>query len=183
MKKFFYWLIIAVLFSIIIIEAYDKHHSVAGDASTPEVIDSTTTIEEKSDTAPQCRDSVVIRYQYVSVPIKQPPDITSLGSDSLSAREIASDEVSVEKVSKDSVAVSIPISQRLYETDDYRAYVSGYKATLDSLFITSKSTVVRIRDPVKHKRFSVGLQAGYGMTPKGFQPYVGIGVSVNLFSF
>lgn len=181
MKKFLYWLLIAVLFSIIIIDAYNQHHSES--ASSVEVIDSTTIVEEKADTAPQCRDSVVIRYKYISIPITQPPDADVAKKDSLSSVEVATDEVQVKTVSEDSVAVSIPISQKLYETEDYRAYISGYNATLDSLFVKSKSTVVRIRDPVKAKRFSIGLQAGYGMTPKGFQPYVGIGVSVNLFCF
>lgn len=179
MKKFFYWLLIAVLLSIILVEAYDKHHT---SPSTAEVVDSVTTTTQKADTAPQCRDSVVIRFQYVSIPVKQPPD-ASVVNDSLSTGEMVNKEIEVEQVSEDSVALSIPITQKLYETKDYRAYVSGYNATLDSVFLTSKHTVVRIRDPVKSKRFSIGLQAGYGMTPKGFQPYVGVGVSVNLFSF
>lgn len=181
MKKFFYWLLIAVLFVIIIIEACEKHNG--KPPSEVEVVDSTTTIEEKADTAPHCRDSVVIRYQYVSIPIKAPPDGATAGKDSPSSDENLAGEISVVNVTDDSIAVTIPISQRLYETEDYRAYVSGYNAALDSIFVTSKSTVVRIRDPVKTKRFSVGLQAGYGITPKGFQPYIGIGVSVNLFSF
>ncbi len=168
-----------VLLFIIAIEAYDKHH--VKPHSSVEVVDTQTTIEEKADTAPQVRDSVVISYEYVSVPIKQPPDLPS-AKDSLATGELT-ESLSVVKISEDSVAVSIPITQTRYETEDYRAYVSGYNARLDSLFVTSKSTVVRIRDLVKPKRFSVGLQAGYGMTPKGFQPYVGLGVSVNLFSF
>lgn len=181
MKKFFYWLLIFVLLIIIAVEAYDTHH--ISPAPNVEVVDTTTTIEEKPDTAPQCRDSVVIRYQYVQVPIKQPPDVSSIRNDSLPSAAVTVEEVSIVEISEDSLAISIPISQRRYETEDYRAYVSGYNAQLDSIFVNSKTTTVRIRDPVKAKRFSIGLQAGYGMTPKGFQPYVGIGVSVNLFSF
>lgn len=180
MKKFLYWLLIAVLFAIIIGQAYDKYH--VSSPSFPEVVDTTTTIEEKVDTAPQPRDSVVIRYELVSVPITKPPDVSS-NVDSLPDSQIQTDSISVVKVSEDSVSVTIPITQKLYETEDYRAYISGYNARLDSIFVNSKSTVVRIRDPAKPKRFSIGLQAGYGMTPKGFQPYVGIGVSVNLFGF
>lgn len=181
MKKFFYWLFIFVLLIIIAVEAYDKHHDVV--PPYVEVVDSISAVTEKPDTSPKCRDSVVIRYQYVPVPIKQPPDISASGKDSLPSGEVMTGEVSIVKMSEDSLAVAIPISQSLYETDDYRAYVSGYNAKLDSIFIMSKITTVRIRDPVKPKRISIGLQAGYGMTPKGFQPYVGIGVSVNLFSF
>ena len=180
MKKFLYWLLIAVLFAIIIGQAYDKYH--VSSPSSVEVVDSITTIEKKADTAPVVRDSVVVRYDYVTIPITKPPDASS-DVDSLPNNEITADTISVVKVGEDSVSVTIPITQKLYETEDYRAYISGYNARLDSIFVNSKSTVVRIRDPAKSKRFSVGLQAGYGMTPKGFQPYIGIGVSVNLFGF
>lgn len=181
MKKFFYWLLVVVLAVIIAVQVYDKAHVVSPPQY--EVVDSTTISEEKPDTAPQCRDSVVLRYQYVKVPITPPPEESPANGDSLSAEEYVADEVSAVQLTEDSVAISIPISQKVYETDDYRAYISGYNARMDSIFVTSKSTIVRIRDPAKTKRFSVGLQAGYGMTPKGFQPYIGLGVSVNLFSF
>ena len=83
----------------------------------------------------------------------------------------------------DSAKVIIPITQKVYETEYYRAYISGYRATMDSIFIRQRTTTIRIREPTKSKRFSIGLQVGYGMTPKGFQPYAGIGISVNLWSF
>lgn len=85
----------------------------------------------------------------------------------------------------DSAEVVIPMCQRIYEDSTYRAYVSGYNAQLDSIFVFRRSECITktriLQSPPK--RFSVGLQAGYGYTPKGFQPYVGIGVSVNLLSF
>ncbi len=181
MKKFFYWLLIVFLLIALAAEEYERRHpEPPGQA---EVIDSTTVSLEKPDTSPMIRDSVVLRYQYVKVPLTQPPDNGVSSPDSSAVGEIATDEVTVGKLDNDSVSITIPITQNLYETDDYRAYVSGYKARLDSIFITSRQTVVRIRDPAKKKRFSVGIQAGYGMTPKGFQPYIGIGVSVNLFNF
>jgi opacity protein-like surface antigen len=54
---------------------------------------------------------------------------------------------------------------------------------MDSIFVKQRTNTIHIREPTKQKRFSIGLQAGYGMTPKGFQPYVGLGVSVNLWTF
>ncbi len=85
----------------------------------------------------------------------------------------------------DSVEVLIPRSQRVYEDSTYRAYVSGYNAELDSIFVIRRSEYITntriLRSPPK--RFCVGLQAGYGYTPRGFQPFVGIGVAVNLLSF
>ena len=80
----------------------------------------------------------------------------------------------------DSVKVQIPISQKVYEDTLYKAYVSGYEPKLDSITIKQRTTYIThtIRD--KESRFRIGLQAGYGLTPKGMQPYVGIGVSYRL---
>ena len=86
----------------------------------------------------------------------------------------------------DSTDVVIPITQKVYEDSTYTAYVSGYRANLDSLIIYPKYEVVNITSHPKPKRWSVGLQVGYGMTMKGtpqFVPYVGVGISYNLFSF
>lgn len=77
----------------------------------------------------------------------------------------------------DSVAVEIPIVQRTYEGENYRAVVQGFRPELVS---------IDIRQPEyqapEHKWWSVtiGPQVGYGFTPAGWQPYAGIGVSVGL---
>lgn len=80
----------------------------------------------------------------------------------------------------DSIKVQIPISQKVYEDTLYRAYVSGYEPKLDSITIKQRTTYIThtIRD--KESRFRIGLQAGYGLTPKGMQPYVGLGVSYRI---
>lgn len=84
----------------------------------------------------------------------------------------------------DSVDVLVPITQKVYEDSTYRAYVSGFNASLDSIFVYRRTEYITNTRVVKSKpkRFSIGVQAGYGITPKGFQPYVGVGVSVNLFN-
>lgn len=181
MKKFFYWILVAFLLVALAVEDYERRHPEPPTQS--EVVDSITTTEVKPDTAPVPRDSVVLRYQYVEMPLTHPPEDSVETSDSSAIIATPRDEVKIEKIGNDSVSISIPITQSLYETEDYRAYVSGYNAILDSIFVTSRQTVIRIRDPAKKKRFSIGIQAGYGMTPKGFQPYIGLGVSVNLFNF
>ena len=93
-----------------------------------------------------------------------------------------------EKVTPDSADVVVPITQTVYEDSTYTAYVSGYRASLDSLIFRMPREVTTITNThyQKPKRWSVGIQVGYGMTLKGtpqFAPYVGIGVSYNLFSF
>lgn len=93
-----------------------------------------------------------------------------------------------EKVTPDSADVVVPITQTVYEDSTYTAYVSGYRASLDSLISRMPREVTTITNThyQKPKRWSIGIQVGYGMTLKGtpqFAPYVGIGVSYNLFSF
>ena len=89
-----------------------------------------------------------------------------------------------EKVTPDSVSVEIPITQKVYETDRYRAVVSGYKPSLDDIYIYQPTQIVQVKS--KPKRWGVGIQVGYGVTLKKtpqFSPYVGVGVSYNLFQF
>lgn len=89
-----------------------------------------------------------------------------------------------EKVTPDSVSVEIPITQKVYETDRYRAVVSGYKPSLDDIYIYQPTQIVQVKS--KPKRWGIGIQVGYGVTVKGtpqFCPYIGVGVSYNLFQF
>ncbi len=84
----------------------------------------------------------------------------------------------------DSLTLQLPITQNIYESEDYKAYVSGVYPKLDSLFIFAKSEVVTIREPPnKQKRWGIGVFAGYGMTPHGFQPCAGISINYNLWNF
>lgn len=142
-------------------------------------VDSTTSETTIPDLAPSIRDSVVVRYQYEVVPVSPPPECP----DSASSVVLPPPDTIAVVERGDSAEVIIPITQKVYETENYRAYISGYRATMDSIFIRQQTTTIRIREPTKPKRFCIGLQVGYGMTPKGFQPYAGIGVSVNLWSF
>ena len=86
----------------------------------------------------------------------------------------------------DSANVVIPITQKVYEDSTYTAYVSGYKASLDSIFLYPKTEVRTINIKPKPKRWGIGVQVGYGLTlqpqPK-FAPYVGVGISYNIFNF
>ena len=85
----------------------------------------------------------------------------------------------------DSVLVDVPIERRVYEEDSlYRAVVSGYRPSLDSLLVYRTTTEITkfVPVPVK-KRWGVGIQAGYGFSQKGISPYVGVGISYNLINF
>ncbi|MDE6133948.1 MAG: hypothetical protein K2F79_00025, partial [Muribaculaceae bacterium] len=73
-----------------------------------------------------------------------------------------------------------------YETADYRAVVSGFSPSLDSLTIYPRSSVAVAgfsfngQNEKRRSRWSIGLQAGYGFTPRGPQPYLGVGVTFRI---
>ncbi len=77
---------------------------------------------------------------------------------------------------RDSILVEVPIMQKTYAGDDYQAWVSGYEPRLDSIEIYRRETTIR----VKPRKWSIGFQAGYGLTTKGFAPYIGVGVGYKL---
>lgn len=83
----------------------------------------------------------------------------------------------------DSVLVELPIEQKTYKDSSYTAWVSGYRPKLDSIEVYNKVRTITVTNEVtrnKTKRFGFGLQGGYGFTPKGLQPYVGVGFSITL---
>ena len=103
---------------------------------------------------PVVRDSVVLRYEKVVLPIVR---------DSVTMRD---------SVVVDSVRVEMPITQKCYHDSTYTAWVSGYQPRLDSIHIYRPTITITT---TKQSKFTYGIQAGYGITPKGFQPYLGVG--------
>lgn len=83
----------------------------------------------------------------------------------------------------DSVAVKVPVAQRVYAGDSYTAYVSGFRAVLDSIEVYSTRTESLVTLPSRRKRFAVGVQAGVGVTPRGVEPFVGVGITLKLWEF
>ena len=87
------------------------------------------------------------------------------------------------------VPVLVPISRKVYEGEDYRAVVSGFRAALDTLDIFRKTQTVtntvvqRVEVPGKPKRWGIGVSAGYALTPQGVKPYIGAGISYSFITF
>jgi hypothetical protein len=79
--------------------------------------------------------------------------------------------------------VYLPITQKIYKDSLYTAYVSGYRAKLDSIEVYSKTRTVFIRERAKRKRFGLGVQAGYGFSGNKTSLYIGVGVSCNLWQW
>lgn len=87
------------------------------------------------------------------------------------------------------VPVLVPISRNVYEGEDYRAVVSGFRVSLDTLDIFRKTQTVtntvvqRVEVPGKPKRWGIGVSAGYALTPQGVKPYIGAGISYSFITF
>lgn len=82
----------------------------------------------------------------------------------------------------------ILITQRVYQDSNYTAYVSGYMPSLDSIAVYNRTIYRDITTTItppkpRPKRWGLGIQAGYGVGTNGVQPYVGVGLSYNVFVF
>lgn len=75
----------------------------------------------------------------------------------------------------DSVQVEVPIEQRTYEGENYRAVVRGWQPELVSIDIRFPQYTPPEPAFKPGWHFTIGLQAGYGFTPAGWQPYAGVG--------
>lgn len=116
------------------------------------------------------RDSVVVRYETVRLPVVNKPTHTEI-IDTLI------------QVVADSVDVAIPITQKEYSDSTYYARISGYKANLDEIHIYPKTVYRTTIIKTKPKKFGIGVHAGYGFSKNGTTPYVGIGVQYNVLSW
>lgn len=117
--------------------------------------------------APVARDCTLVRYITARVPVTR--------SDTAAGGQAA--------VREDTAEAALPITQRRYTDDStYTAWVSGYQPRLDSICTYRRTATItrEIVRPAPRGRWSAGVQAGYGMTPRGPQPYIGLGVGFRL---
>lgn len=83
----------------------------------------------------------------------------------------------------DSAAVIVPMERKVYtDSTNYRAVISGAWASLDTIEVYPRREIVTVRQPPDRRRWGVSLMAGYGYAGK-WTPFVGVGVSYNLFRF
>ena len=107
---------------------------------------------------PIAKDSVITRYKVVNV--ERVKDTTIVNE--------------VSEVVFDTIRIRLPIESKHYTAESYDAWVSGYEPQLDSIKVYQREV------KTKQSRWSIGLQGGLGITPKGVQPYVGVGIGYKL---
>lgn len=75
--------------------------------------------------------------------------------------------------------------QRVYEDDDYKAFVSGFQPRLDSIYVYRKTIYeTKVSTRKEWRRFTYGVQAGVGVvmpftSSPTFGGYVGVGIGYN----
>ena len=75
--------------------------------------------------------------------------------------------------------------QRIYEDEDYKAFVSGFQPRLDSICVYPKTIYeTKVSTRKEWRRFTYGVQAGVGVvmpftSSPSFGGYVGIGIGYN----
>lgn len=147
---------------------------------------------------PVPKDSLVIRYITEKLPISTETENFSTknndfstGNGNIAQENITGNgNISSDNI-PDSIAVDIPITQKVYEDSLYRAYVSGYRPSLDSLIIFPRHDITTVTNGYtypksRQKRWGIGIHVGYGMTMSRtpqFTPYIGFGISYNLITF
>lgn len=122
---------------------------------------------------PVPRDSVVIRYVTATLPAAH---------DSITADDDPGDAV-CEKAVSDSARVVVPITQKVYSTPDFTAYVSGYQASLDSFNIYRQHYQLEPRPPDKTSRWGLSAGTGVAWTPNGLRPALFVGVTYTFKRF
>ena len=122
------------------------------------------------------KERVVVEYRTDTITRVKPVYIAS-------TPEIRTDTL----ILRDTIAVPVPIERRVYADSNYRAVVSGWHPSLDSISVypaTKIITIERERVEKERSRWGLGIQAGAGLSANGVAvPYIGVGVQYNLFSW
>lgn len=148
----------------------DKIGAMRNNQSSPAAVADTQRVvvfDTSFVSLPVPRDSIVIRYEVVTLPAVR-DTILVVPDDAKWA---------------DSALVEVPIEQKVYSDSTYKAYISGFDVSLDSIFVYRAAEVQTITSREKDKRWSLGLTAGYGASKDGLTPFVGVGLTYTLFDF
>ena len=132
-----------------------------------------TRCANKAATEPPQRDTIVDTIKVIK-PIVKDSLVTRYKVVEVERVNIVDSVNTISEVVFDTVMVRLPIESKHYEGESYEAWISGYEPSLDSINVYNHTIVP------KPKRWSFGVQGGLGITPKGLQPYVGIGVAYKL---
>lgn len=145
---------------------YNMNHK-CDDTTTPIISTTYTDTVKHISTSPIVKDSIIVKYVAVHAPV----------NDTVYTR------IS-EAGNRDSVYVTLPITQKIYQDSAYTAWVSGFMPALDSIHVYQPiTTITNTEIKYRTKRWGIGIQVGAGFTPSKIEPYLGVGVTYNIFSW
>ena len=78
------------------------------------------------------------------------------------------------------VEIELPIEEKEYKSEEYFAIVEGYNPMLKYIEVYPRTAYINSTETIKKRKHwgvGIGVQGGYGITPAGWQPYAGVGVS------
>ena len=137
-KESIKWLISCVLLFLLLLNIYNSHQSNTTSITYDTIFVYDTIIY------PIAHDSVVKRYETIKLPVV----------DTIQIKDTI--------CRTDSAIVEVPISQKTYTDSTYKAVISGFHVSLDSIFIKSK-TITKTITETKYKptKWGLGVSAGY----------------------
>lgn len=141
--------------------------------------DTVTLTDTVPEYLPAPKDSGLVRWMVIKVPVERRDTAAKEATAPVMAGDIVHDTIEVE----------LPVTQKHYQTENYQAWVSGYRPNLDSIQVYQKEKLITetitITQKAKKKHWGIGFTGGYGydFNSKTAAPYVGIGLSYNLITF
>ena len=87
---------------------------------------------------------------------------------------------------RDTIWAQLPRTAKVYQDSTYRAVVSGFRPSLDTISIYQRTKVITVTNTVRTPapRWSWGVQTGVGLNAGGgVTPYVGVGIQYRLGGF
>lgn len=144
---------------------------------------------------PVATDSVVIRYQtrWLTVADKPDTDVSGTVEDEpysdvqgtvAAGLDSLVNDVVANNIPPDSARVIVPYTQKTYETDEYKAWVSGYEPELDSINIYRRTETVTntLYLDKKRRRWGGMVGVGAGISHKGeVTPMLGVMIGYKFF--
>jgi outer membrane protein W len=94
--------------------------------------------------------------------------------------EVRRDTVTV----RDTVLVEVPIYTYIAQDSLYRIEVEGFNVRFNRIDVYPRTVYITQEKVVKTgDKWGLGVQVGYGASKQGLSPYIGIGVSYNIFTW
>lgn len=131
------------------------------------------------------RDTVIV-YDTIRPPIPEPIIRTVIRYDTLRPQNKpvadTAPPLTVDTLPGDTIpSVIVPIERKVYETEDYRATVEGFRPQLVGMEIYRKTSTITNTEKAR-PLWALTLGPGVGYGPKGVQPYVGVSFGFVLWS-